>query len=107
MFCYINCYVKQDTEITVDGRLGVTVPLLSKKAVGKANFIKELPSVAKCCTSGEVLRSRSSGMFLRFRPALFVICATAICVGLCAVLIHPHKVGEYAVTIRRCLLDKF
>ncbi|KAM0962828.1 squamosa promoter-binding-like protein 7 [Malus sylvestris] len=108
----------EDTEITVDGRLGITagstanersetVPLLSKKAVGKANFIKELPSVAKCCTSGEVLRSRSSGMFLRFRPALFVISATAICVGLCAVLIHPHKVGEFAVSIRRCLFDKF
>ncbi|KAM2656994.1 hypothetical protein EV1_012418 [Malus domestica] len=108
----------QDTEITVDGRLGVivgstfderseTVPLLSKKAVGKANLIKELPSLAKRCTSGEVLRSRSGGMFLRFRPTLLVISATAICVGFCAVLIHPHKVGQFAVTIRRCLFDKF
>ena len=114
----MNCYLKQDTEITVDSRLGVivgstsderseTVPLLSKKAVGKANLIKELPSVAKRCTSGEVLRSRSGGMFLRFRPTLLVISATAICVGFCAVLIHPHKVGEFAVTIRRCLFDKF
>lgn len=108
----------QDTEITVDGRVDVmvgstsherseTVPLLSKKAVMKANLIKKWPRVANFCTSGEVSRSRSSGAFLRFRPVLYVICAAAICLGFCAVLFHPHKVGEFAVTIRRCLFDNF
>ena len=29
-----------------------------------------------------------------------------VCLGMCAVLLHPHKVSEFAVSIRRCLFDR-
>lgn len=119
--CSINYCVNilQDTEITVDGKLDVmldsnsnqrseTLPLLNKKAAMKANLIKQWPREGNCGnSSGEVLRSRSSGTVLGFRPTLYVISAAAMCLGICAVIFHPHKVGEFAVTIRRCLFDKF
>ncbi|PRQ39023.1 putative transcription factor SBP family [Rosa chinensis] len=104
----------QDTEIIVDGKMDAmlgstsnerseTLPLLNKKAATKANLIKQ----ANCgISSGELLSSRSRRTFLGFRSTLYVISATAMCLGICAVVFHPHKVGELAVTIRRCLFDK-
>ncbi|KAL6185912.1 hypothetical protein ACLB2K_042034 [Fragaria x ananassa] len=101
----------QDTEITVDGKMDVmsgstsnekseTLPLLNKKAAMKVNFIKH----ANCGnSSGELLGFRSRRTFLGFRPTLYVISAAAMCLGICAVVFHPHKVGDLAVTIRRCL----
>lgn len=105
----------QDTEITVDGKLDVilgstsnerseTLPLINKKASMKANLIQQWPREANCGnSSGEGLSSRSSGTFLGFRPTIYIISAAAMCLGICAVVFHPHKVGEFAVTIRRCL----
>lgn len=112
LFC-VN--ILQDTEITVDGKMDVmsgstsnekseTLPLLNKKAAMKVNFIKH----ANCGnSSGELLGFRSRRTFLGFRPTLYVISAAAMCLGICAVVFHPHKVGDLAVTIRRCLFDNF
>ncbi|KAF7837176.1 squamosa promoter-binding-like protein 7 isoform X2 [Senna tora] len=43
--------------------------------------------------------------FLSSRPAILMIASVAICVGVCAVLLHPGRVGEFAVSIRRCLFS--
>lgn len=43
---------------------------------------------------------------LTSRTLVFLITGFAVCLGLCATLLHPRKVGEFAMTIRRCLFDK-
>ncbi|XP_050372378.1 squamosa promoter-binding-like protein 7 [Argentina anserina] len=96
----------QDTEITVDGKMDLTLgsipnerseilPLLNKKAANCGN------------SSGELVCSRSRRTFLGFRSALYVISAAAMCIGVCAVVFHAQKVGNLAVTMRRCLFDNF
>lgn len=42
---------------------------------------------------------------LTSRTLVFVITGFAVCLGLCATFLHPGKVGEFAMTIRRCLFD--
>ncbi|OIT28689.1 PREDICTED: squamosa promoter-binding-like protein 7 [Nicotiana attenuata] len=42
---------------------------------------------------------------LTSRTLVFVITGFAVCLGLCATFLHPRKVGEFAMTIRRCLFD--
>jgi hypothetical protein len=75
-----------------------TVPLLNKEVVMNVNPIKEWPR--KSC--GRFV----SGTIFSSRPSFFVIGFAAVCLGMCAVLLHPHKVSEFAVSIRRCLFDK-
>ncbi|XP_052483999.1 squamosa promoter-binding-like protein 7 isoform X3 [Gossypium raimondii] len=72
-----------------------TVPLLNKEIVMNVNLSKELPR--KSCST--IFATTT----LRSCPALFVVATAAICLGICAVFLHPNKVGEFAVTIRRCL----
>ncbi|XP_054805595.1 squamosa promoter-binding-like protein 7 [Prosopis cineraria] len=43
--------------------------------------------------------------FLSSRPAILMIASVAVCLGLCAALLHPGRVGEFAVSIRRCLFS--
>nr|AUW52978.1 squamosa promoter binding-like protein 7 [Petunia x hybrida] len=43
--------------------------------------------------------------FLTSRSLVFVLTGVAVCLGLCATFVHPRKVGEFAMTIRRCLFD--
>lgn len=44
--------------------------------------------------------------FLGSRPAILMIASVAVCVGVCAAILHPGRVGEFAVSIRRCLFSK-
>ena len=75
-----------------------TVPLLNKEIIVNVNLSKECSR--KSCSP--VFATTT----LRSRPAVFLIATTAICLGMCAVFFHPNKVGEFAVTIRRCLFDR-
>ena len=40
------------------------------------------------------------------RPLIYMIAVVAVCCGVCAVVLHPHRVAKLAVTIRRCLFGK-
>lgn len=44
-------------------------------------------------------------LILRSRSALYLVATAAVCFGICAVLLHPHKVGEFAVYVHRRLCD--
>ncbi|XVE82016.1 hypothetical protein DITRI_Ditri15bG0113100 [Diplodiscus trichospermus] len=101
--------VSQDFEEITSGKLQTmmasatvtrseTLPLLNKEIIMNVNLSKECPR--KSCSP--VFTNR----MLRSRPAAFAIATTAICLGMCAILFHPNKFGEFAVTIRRCLFDK-
>ncbi|XP_022953236.1 squamosa promoter-binding-like protein 7 [Cucurbita moschata] len=46
-----------------------------------------------------------SGTVFRRQTALFAITFAAVCLGICAALVHSHKVGEFAVSIRRCVIN--
>ncbi|TYI38819.1 hypothetical protein ES332_A02G054900v1 [Gossypium tomentosum] len=72
-----------------------TVPLLNKEIVMNVNLSKERPR--KSCST--IFATTT----LRYCPALFVVATAAICLGICEVFLHPNRVGEFAVTIRRCL----
>ncbi|TYJ14405.1 hypothetical protein E1A91_A10G116400v1 [Gossypium mustelinum] len=73
-----------------------TVPLLNKEIIMNVNLSKDYSR--KSCGFAT--------MRLRSRPAVIIIAATIICLGMCAVIFHPNRVGEFAVTIRRCLFDR-
>lgn len=99
----------QDTEIIANAKAGVltclassgrseTVPLLNREILMNVKHLKEWPR--KSC--GRI----GSGTAFSSRPSIFVISFAAVCLGICAVLLHPHKVGQFVVSIRRCLLDR-
>ncbi|XP_062108519.1 squamosa promoter-binding-like protein 7 [Humulus lupulus] len=115
--CSISSFPGQDMEIMVNSKSGImedstynkrseTISLLNRETVLKPNLKKEWPSDSVCLvSSGEVLSSRRRA-FLGFRPTLLVIATAAVCLGICSVLFHPQKVSEFAISIRRCLLNK-
>ncbi|KAG4971230.1 hypothetical protein JHK85_037651 [Glycine max] len=39
--------------------------------------------------------------FLTFRPAIFVLVSVAVCLGVCVAVLHPGRVSELAVSVRR------
>ncbi|MCD7459540.1 hypothetical protein HAX54_041220 [Datura stramonium] len=73
-----------------------TVPLLDAEL---ALRVKEEQSGKSC---GLLVRKT----VLMSRTLVFVITGFALCLGLCATFLHPRKVGEFAMTIRRCLFEK-
>ncbi|XP_027121161.1 squamosa promoter-binding-like protein 7 isoform X1 [Coffea arabica] len=73
---------------------GTTVPLLTGEVVMRVN-VSERPG--KSCSPLLIKTGFSS------RPLIFALTAATVCIGLCAVLFHPEKVGEVATTIRKCL----
>lgn len=103
-----NC--NQDKERKLDGKFGQTaaglpldgkdkVPLLNGEVIMNVSHTKELPRKS----SRHVFST--TGVVLGTRPTIFVIAIVVICFGVCAVLLHPHKVGKFAVSIRRCVFD--
>lgn len=70
-------------------------PLLDVESVMNGNLLKEKPR------SRVLLNS-----VMRSRPALYVVATAAVCFGVCAVLLHPDKVGDFAVSIHRSLFDR-
>ncbi|XP_011009174.1 PREDICTED: squamosa promoter-binding-like protein 7 [Populus euphratica] len=75
------------------------VPLFNRDDVMRKNLINERPK--KSC--GLVF---SNGV-LKYRPSVFVIAIIAVCFAVCTILLHPRKVSKVAVSIRRCLTDRY
>ncbi|GER50143.1 squamosa promoter-binding protein [Striga asiatica] len=48
-----------------------------------------------------------SRTFSTSRPLLIAITVICVCLGVCAVVVHPLRVSQIATTIRRCLFDSF
>lgn len=103
-------FLLQDLEKSSNGKLGIMenssavvksdrLPLLSKDVVMNVNLSKERPN--KSCSL--VFSNR----LMKSRPAKFLIATFAICLGVCAILVHPNQVSKFAVSIRRCLTDRF
>ncbi|WOK95967.1 squamosa promoter-binding-like protein 9 [Canna indica] len=44
-----------------------------------------------------------SNKIMRTRFPLFVVVSVVLCFAACIILLHPHKAGEFAVSIRRCM----
>ncbi|PKI68821.1 hypothetical protein CRG98_010878 [Punica granatum] len=70
------------------------VPLLDFEGSERGTLLKRNPS-----------RQIFSPLLLRSRPSLYIVTTAAVCFGVCAVLLHPHKVGEFAVYVHRRLFD--
>ncbi|KAF3614585.1 putative sugar transporter ERD6-like 16-like [Capsicum annuum] len=98
--------INQDTEVVPDKHNiefdstywegTSTVPLLDAEL---ALRVKEEQSVKSC---GFLVRKT----VVTSRTLVFLITGFAVCLGLCATFLHPRKVGEFAMTIRRCLFDR-
>lgn len=43
--------------------------------------------------------------FFSPRPLILAVALVAVCCGICAVVLHPHKATAIATTIHRCLFD--
>lgn len=76
---------------------GETVSLLKGKIPMNFSDIRQRPS--KSCN---LMLSRR---YVNSRPFVYMIAAVAVCLGVCAVVFHPHRVSKLVVTIRRCLFD--
>ncbi|KAE9594629.1 hypothetical protein Lal_00037455 [Lupinus albus] len=90
---------------TSDARLGVSrsstsnernerIPLLKRDIIMNMEELLE--------TSSHRYLPRG---FLSSKPAIFVIASLAVCLGLCVAVLHPGKVNELAISIRRCLFN--
>lgn len=75
-----------------------TAPLLNAEVIMSVNNSKEQQRM-----SCNLLYTKT---VLPSRPLFFLVSAVAVCFGVCAIVFHPQKVGEIAVTIRRCLFDQ-
>ncbi|CAN1284035.1 Squamosa promoter-binding-like protein 7 [Linum perenne] len=71
------------------------IPLLNGDIVMDVNLAKKERPSNSCSVilSNRVLKSRA---------AMFLIATAAVCVGVCAVLLHPHSVTKIMVSIRSC-----
>ncbi|GLT42027.1 hypothetical protein SLA2020_160510 [Shorea laevis] len=101
--------VDQKLETRTKGRWGMllgsntphrteTLPLLNKEVVMNVNVSKEWPR--KSCSPAFSPTAWGS------RPTVFLIATVAVCFGICVAILHPQKLGEFAVTIRRSLFNK-
>ncbi|XP_012069443.1 squamosa promoter-binding-like protein 7 isoform X2 [Jatropha curcas] len=99
----------EDLESSSDGKSGVMenssavvrsekVPLLSKEVVMDVNVIRGRPN--KSCSL------TLSNRIIKPRLTVFLIATVAVCLGVCAILLHPKQVSKLAVSIRRCLTEK-
>ncbi|KAG8658768.1 hypothetical protein MANES_03G189400v8 [Manihot esculenta] len=106
----VASFNNEDLEKSSNGKLGIMenssavvksdrIPLLSKDVVMNVNLSKERPN--KSCSL--VFSNR----LMKSRPAIFLIATFTICLGVCAILVHPNQVSKFAVSIRRCLTDRF
>lgn len=75
-----------------------TALLLNRDIVMNMTHIKEGPR-------NSWSRFNSNTVASSPRSLLYVITTVAVCFGVCAVILHPHKVGNFAISIRRCLFD--
>ncbi|KAL0388715.1 UNVERIFIED_CONTAM: Squamosa promoter-binding-like protein 7 [Sesamum radiatum] len=73
-----------------------TSPLLNGEVIMNVSL---QPSPQKSCNR---LLTRTS---LPSRTLIMAIAVLGICVGVCAVVLHPQRVSDIATTIRRCLFD--
>lgn len=72
-------------------------PLLNAEVIMSVNNSKEQQRMS--CSP------LNTNSVLPSRPLFVLVSAVAVCFGVCAIVFHPQKVGEIAVTIRRCLFD--
>ncbi|KAF5180742.1 Squamosa promoter-binding-like protein [Thalictrum thalictroides] len=80
---------------------GETVPLINKEVVmDLTNGPQPALWPQKTC------RRFLPTTMMRSRPVFLIAAATVMCFGICAVVLHPNKVGDFAVTIHRCLFGR-
>lgn len=77
---------KGETVSLLNGEISMTVPGSRQRPTKSCNIML-------------------SKQLINSRPSIYMIVAVAVCLGVCAVVFHPHKVSKLAVTIRRCLFD--
>ncbi|XAR57146.1 hypothetical protein NMG60_11025183 [Bertholletia excelsa] len=74
-------------------------PLLNREIVVSMKAMKEIPRKPCSCVFSHRYRS--------YRPLIFAVVATAVCFGICAVVLHPpQSIDRIATTIRRCLFNE-
>ncbi|KAK4425781.1 Squamosa promoter-binding-like protein 7 [Sesamum alatum] len=91
--------VQNDNQIAVlAANMGAreTSPLLNGEVIMNVSLQS---SPQKSCSR---LLTRTS---LTSRPLIMAIAVLGVCVGVCAVVLHPQRVSDIATTIRRCLFD--
>ncbi|KAJ4968859.1 hypothetical protein NE237_015560 [Protea cynaroides] len=82
-------------------------PVYLNHALVKADVGRKL----KCQSQSMDVRLRTPNDYIFSRTVmtprflLLSFAAAVMCFGVCAVVLHPHKVGEFAISIRRCLLS--
>ncbi|KAJ6351878.1 hypothetical protein OIU78_007713 [Salix suchowensis] len=69
-------------------------PLLTKDVVMRMDHVDERPK--KSC--GLVFVNR----VLKYRPSFYVIALIAVCFGVCAIVLHPHKTRRPSLDHRLC-----
>lgn len=73
----------------------VTVPLLNREVIMNVNLEEKPRNSCKL----------SLTTFSTSRLLIMAIMAVGVCFGVCAVVLHPHRVSHIATAIHRCLFD--
>ncbi|KAL1807356.1 hypothetical protein ACET3Z_024346 [Daucus carota] len=74
-----------------------TAPLLNTEVLMSVNNSKKQHGISSSLVITNTV--------LPPRPLIFLVSSVAVCFGICAIVFHPQKVSQIAVTIRRCLFD--
>lgn len=88
--CSVTTAFKESNEAT---------PLINKDVIMNLPYESQSMKVWPPKSCREALSNRIMGP----RPLLLLVVASVVCFGVCAAVIHPHKVREFAVSIHRCL----
>ncbi|XP_028759863.1 squamosa promoter-binding-like protein 7 isoform X2 [Neltuma alba] len=94
----------QGAESRADAKLGVRSPIWADKSERMPLLGSDIIMNMEELPPPFGYRHLARG-FLCSRPAILMIASVAVCLGVCAALLHPGRVGEFAVSIRRCLFS--
>ncbi|KAK9137065.1 hypothetical protein Sjap_007659 [Stephania japonica] len=108
---YVAPASNQDNETMKERKFGSDSTSSLQESNEKSPLINKQVVMDVNCQSRSFLpvherRQKSCGVIFsssKSRPLMLLVAATVVCVGMCVVLLHPHRVREFAVSVRRCL----
>ncbi|KAL5701518.1 Squamosa promoter-binding-like protein [Ranunculus cassubicifolius] len=97
--------IKPGSNATSFHKNGEAAPLLSKDVI--MNMSDETNPVKTSAwsqnTTSTCTRFLTRRIKIHPRPIILAVAVSVVCLGVCAVVIHPDNVGNIAVSIHRCL----
>ncbi|KAK1436022.1 hypothetical protein QVD17_01797 [Tagetes erecta] len=93
-------FISTVNQASTSGHKSETIGLLNADCVMSVTPYKEQPEKP----SNSVFQYKTK-RFFSARPLILAVALVAVCCGICAVVLHPHKAAAIATTIHGCLFN--